>query len=712
MGGAVRRYCSNACRQRAYRRRAASGVLVTTPLPQAPRTRGNLPEPTDRFVGRKREMAVLSRMVRRHRLVTIVGPGGAGKTRLAVESASRATSMAWFVELQDVHDEQVLVQAVASTLAVTEQPDEPLIESVISALAGRNSIIVLDNCEHLLDGCAELAEVLLSRCPGCSMLVTSREELQITGEALFRIGSLSVPELTEPLPLPTAAGYDAVRLFVERAKEHVPEFDLTEDNASAVATLCVRLDGLPLAVEMAARWVPMLTVTEIGARLQNHSALLTLAGKIAPSQHRTLRETIDWSHQLLAEDERRALRRLSVFGGGFDLAAAAAVCDGLTETAVLDLVTRLRAKSWVESGPEPLRFRQLSCIRVYGAEQLAAAGERDSTRERLISWLTKLCEPLLHSPMAMTDEQNDRIDRQRDALRAALGWTRADDDRHHLLAAGLASATARRGYLVDGRAVLSRALDRQGRPDYRLVVLDWAAFLAASQDDHAEASRLAEQAMKLALELGDPMLLASVHNTLGHIRVTAGDGEAAIRDLTECARILRAAAEPRALAMVLHNLAWAWTQLGEHTKAAELLDEAVPIYRTDGPSHLLACVLHTQGTLALSMGLTAQARARFLECLEVSSQPLPVLGALQGMAVVAARTGCAARVLTLNAAAEALISTLDLATLARSVYTAELAEAVERSRRELPPDEAAAAESTGKAQSLDETVAYAVQKDH
>ncbi|WP_370947335.1 tetratricopeptide repeat protein [Amycolatopsis sp. cg5] len=708
----MRRYCSNACRQRAYRRRAASGVLGATPLPKAPRTRGNLPEPADRFIGRKREMAVLSRMVRRHRLVTIVGPGGAGKTRLAVESAARATVPSWFVELQDVHDEQVLIQAVAATLAVTERPDEPLLESVVGALAGRNSVIVLDNCEHLLDGCAELAEILLSRCPRCSMLVTSREELQITGEALFRIGSLSVPELTEPMPAATVARYDAVRLFVERAREHVPDFDLTADNANAIATLCVRLDGLPLAVEMVARWVPMLTVTEIGARLQNHSALLTLAGETAPSQHRTLREIIDWSHQLLAEDERRALRRLSVFGGGFDLAAAAAVCGGLAETALLDLVTRLRAKSWVESGPEPLRFRQLSCIRVYGAEQLAAAGERDSTRERLISWLTKLCEPLLHSPMAMTDEQTGPIDRQRDALRAALRWTRADDDRHHLLAAGLASASARRGYLVDGRAVLSRALDRRGRSDYRLVALDWAAFLAASQGDHAEASRLAEQAMAVALEVADPILLASVHNTVGHARMTAGDAEAAIGELTECARILRADSQPLALAMVLHNLAWAWTQLGAHTQAAELLDEAVPIYRANGPSHLLACVLHTQGTLALSMGLTTQARTRFLECFELSSQPLPVVGALQGMAVVAARNGDAARVLTLNAAAESLISTLDLRTLTQSIYTAELAEAVGRFRRELPSDEVAVAETTGKAQSIDEIVAYAVQKDH
>ncbi|HEV2921636.1 MAG TPA: BTAD domain-containing putative transcriptional regulator, partial [Actinomycetota bacterium] len=396
-------------------------ILVQDPALEVAESAGaaphNLPERLTSFVGRDLELGELAKRVERHRLVTVTGPGGAGKTSVAVELARPLVGGfadgVWLVELAALRDPALLGEAVAAVVGLGAEPSEPGVRPLAPAerraarVADKAMLLVLDNCEHLVEACAELAGRLLQAGPGLRVLATSREVLGVPGEAIWPIPPLGVPApapaglaRTDPAAddgaVPEAlAGYDAVRLFAERAAAADPGFTLDAASGSVVAELCRRLDGLPLAIELAAARVRFLPPAELAARLDDRFRLLAGGGRTLDPRQQTLRATIDWSWELLEGPDRRLLRPLSVFSGGWTVAAAEAVCtgEGLDRTEVLDGLFRLVDRSLVVAvGGEPARFGLLESLRAYGAERLEEAGETQATTARHTSFFLELAE--------------------------------------------------------------------------------------------------------------------------------------------------------------------------------------------------------------------------------------------------------------------------------------------------------------------------------
>src|SRR5215212_1423649 len=367
------------------------------------RPKNNLPFQLTSLVGRRREIAKVEDMITEARLLTLTGPGGSGKTRLALAVAAEVVAEvedyedgAWLVELGSLSDPELVLQAVASVLGAREAPGSPLLETLSDHLRSRSMLLVLDNCEHLVGACASLTEALLRSCPNLSILATSREALGVTGETLFAVPPLSLPD---PRRLPAPEGltrYESTGLFVERARAVKQDFALAEGNAMAVAQVCYRLDGIPLAIELAAARIRVLSVGQISSRLDDSFRLLTGGGRSALDHHRTLRTAMDWSHELLSEEEKALFGRLSVFAGGFVLEAAEAVCagDGLEGGEVLDLLASLVDKSLVlfEERARETRYRLLETVRQYAAEQLEESGAETEVRRRQADFFVGLAE--------------------------------------------------------------------------------------------------------------------------------------------------------------------------------------------------------------------------------------------------------------------------------------------------------------------------------
>ena len=423
------------------------------------------------------------------RLVTIVGAGGAGKTRLALQVAARLSGEGgtenpfpdgvWLVPLASLADGQLVVEAVAGALGVRVAPGGPVLDAVTAWLRPRRLLLLLDNCEHLVGACAAFAEGALLAAPGLRVLATGREPLGISGEVLWRLPTLPAPDLQALPAAERLLDFAAVRLFVERARGVNPGFSLTPENRAAVARICQRLDGLPLALELAAARTRVLSVEQIAARLDDRFRLLTAGSRTAPPQQQTLRASMDWSHDLLSEAERALFARLSVFAGGFSLEAAEQVCAGapgdpvLDAADVLDLLSQLVDKSLVvavyaaddgsaPAGPAETRYRLPETVREYGAERLAARGEAAAIRQahtRYFSGLAEEAGPALSGPRQRS--WHDLLEREHDNLRGALRAALDGDDPATALRMGygLWKFWAVRGHHAEGRRWLEEALN-------------------------------------------------------------------------------------------------------------------------------------------------------------------------------------------------------------------------------------------------------------
>jgi predicted ATPase/DNA-binding SARP family transcriptional activator len=421
----------------------------------------NLPIPISSFIGRAREMARVKEMLAQARLVTLAGPGGCGKTRLAIQMASDLVDSfrdgVWWVDFAPLTDASLVSQAVGRAAGVHEEPSVPMGETLVNHLRPRKVLLVLDNCEHLVDGIARLAMVLLNECPALTILATSREALGVLGEMILLVPSLSFPMAGRFLPGEKAEDYESVRLLCERAVAVKPEFGLSEGNVSAVAQICQRLDGIPLAIELAAARIKALPVTEIAARLDDRFGLLTAGSRTALPRHQTLRAVIDWSYGLLPEKERSLLSSLSTFVGGWMLAAAEAVgSNGIASDEVLELMARLVDKSLVETAEEPgggARYRMLETVRQYGLERLSEAGQVEATRHRhalFFAGLAETAEPQLRGPEMRT--WLERLEIEHDNFRAALEWslTHESPELGPRFAGALGIFWRQRGYLSEG----------------------------------------------------------------------------------------------------------------------------------------------------------------------------------------------------------------------------------------------------------------------
>ena len=385
------------------------------------------------FVGREKELAEVKRLLLEDaRLLTLTGSGGCGKTRLALAVARELVEWfedgVWLVELAPLADPPLVPQSVAFTLGVREQPGRSLTEALSNHLRYKKMLLVLDNCEHLVEACAELAEALLHSCPELRVLATSREALGITGEVAWPVPSLSLPDLRRLPAVESLPQYESARLFVERIVAVKPAFALTDQNAVAVAQICYRLDGIPLAIELAAARAKVLSVEQIADRLDDCFRLLAAGGRTAMPRHKTLRATMDWSHELLSEEEQTLFRRLSVFAGGFSIDAVESVGEGagIERDEVLGLLSHLVDKSLVlaqEQGGEA-RNRLLATVRQYGREKLALSGEEAEVGRRHARYFLELAdgaEQALYGPDQI--RWLARLETEHDNLRAALSWS-------------------------------------------------------------------------------------------------------------------------------------------------------------------------------------------------------------------------------------------------------------------------------------------------
>ena len=386
-------------------------------------------------MGRERELGEAAALLGAHRLVTLTGPGGTGKTRLALQAAAEVLEAhpdgVWLVELAALADPALVPQAVAAAVGVREEPGRPLPATLTDALRPKRLLLVLDNCEHLLDACARLADALLRACPHVRVLATSREALGLAGETAWRVPSLTVPDVADTQHAPDVADvarYAAVRLFADRAAAVQPEFVLTDENAAAVAQICARLDGIPLAIELAAARVRVLPPRQLLERLDDRFRILTGGSRTALERHQTLRAAVDWSYDLLTEPERALFARLAVFAGGWTLEAAEQVGagEGIESPEVLDLLTRLADQSLVVAQEQPdgtARYRLLESLRQYGRDKLAARAEAPAVRDRHLAHFLALAEradPGLYGPDAPA--WIERLEVEHDNLRAALDW--------------------------------------------------------------------------------------------------------------------------------------------------------------------------------------------------------------------------------------------------------------------------------------------------
>ncbi|HWZ71975.1 MAG TPA: winged helix-turn-helix domain-containing protein, partial [Casimicrobiaceae bacterium] len=362
--------------------------------------RHNLPYQLTSFIGREQEIAQLEELVAANRLVTLTGASGAGKTRLAIQVASqlvdRFADGIWLVELAALSDPQLVPQAVAKALEVKEQPARPVLETLGDYLASKKLLLVLDNVEHLLDACVRMVDEILRRCRDVAVLVTSRERLAMAGELTYRVPSLTVPGPRDNVVPDALLGYDGVRLFVDRARLLRPGFSVTAENAASLASICYRLDGIPLAIELAAPRLRSMSVEELSQGLDQRFALLTDSSRAALPRHRTLRSMIDWSYDLLREPEKLFLRRLSVFVGGWTSAAAQEVCagEGIEHRDGLDLLTSLADKSLVATEQEDAqtRYRLLETVRQYARDRLEDSGGSAAVRLRHRDYYLALAE--------------------------------------------------------------------------------------------------------------------------------------------------------------------------------------------------------------------------------------------------------------------------------------------------------------------------------
>jgi predicted ATPase/DNA-binding winged helix-turn-helix (wHTH) protein len=620
---------------------------------RASRSKHNLPYQLTSFIGREQEIAQLEELVTTNRLVTLTGAGGAGKTRLAIEVASRLTDAfadgAWLVELAALSDPRLVPQAVAQALEIKEQPARPVTETLSDYLASRKLLLVLDNVEHLLDACVHLVDEIVRRSPDITVLATSRERLGMTGELTYRVPSLTVPETSETLTRETAIRYEGVRLFVERGKLARPEFDLTAENASSVASICARLDGMPLAIELAAPRLRSMSVEELNQRLDQRFALLTDGSRTALPRHRTLRSMIDWSYDLLREPEKVFLQRLSVFAGGWTLAAAEEVCasEGIEHRDALDLLTSLADKSLVvpEQVDAQMRHRLVETVRQYARDRLEDTGGSAAVRVRHRDYYLALAEEAdLKLKGAEQAEWLRRFQDEHDNLRAGLEWSlvEAGPKGGLRLCGALQRFWWTRGHFTEGRQWCTRVLCKAGaeeRTRERAKVLNEAGALARYQGDYPAARALHEESLAILRELGDRFGIAVSLNNLGNVACGQSDYLAGRAMYEQSLAIYRELGDRYGIATSLSNTGSEAVNQGDYPAATALLKESLAIHRELGDRSGIALSLSNLGHVALNQGDHPAARALYEESMAISreiGQHWAIPYSLEGLAAVAA----------------------------------------------------------------------------
>ncbi len=590
----------------------------------------NLPAPRSSFVGREREIEEVKRELAVTRLFTLTGVGGSGKTRLALEVTRDLVEAypngVWLVEFAPLSEEVLVPKAVAEALKVPERPAQPLADTLAEVLRNRELLLILDNCEHLLEAVARLVDRLLDSCSHLRIMATSREAIGVEGEIRWVVPPLSVPEPQGTPSSEELGGYESVRLFLERARERDPTFSLSPPNALAVADICRMLEGIPLAIELAAARVGTLSVGQISQRLGGSLELLTRGGRTAVPRHRTLQGALGWSYDLLSESERKLFRKISVFAGGWTLEASEAVGsgDGVEEREVLDLLSGLVEKSLVMvrgGDPGGARYRLLEPVRQYALDKLEESDEVEEARRRHAEFFLGIAEK---TEMEMRGAEQatwlDRLEAEHDNLRGALSWAleRGEPELGLHMAVAFWWFWEARGYFDEGRRWLEQALAKGGRASSaRARALDGVGYMALGLGDVDRAVAAAEEGLKLRAQLDiEASVAASLLRLLGITAEIRGDYEQATELSRESLALGREAEDKYTVVWSLLNLGRVSSVQGDHERATQFYEEGLALCRESGyttplPNFLsaLACEFMLQGDQERAMTVNSEATA-------------------------------------------------------------------------------------------------------
>jgi non-specific serine/threonine protein kinase len=685
----------------------------------------NLPLQLSSFVGREREVAEVASLLSEHRLLTLTGPGGSGKTRLALAVASglveRYEDGMWLVELAPLSDSDLVPQAVASVLGVREAPGTTFVDSLRAHLESRETLLILDNCEHLVEASASLAGALLPFCPNLKVLATSREALRTSGETLFVVPPLSLPDPRRPPAPDGLPSYEAARLFAERARAVRPDFEITGGNAMAVAQICYRLDGMPLAIELAAARVRVLSVEQISSRLEDSFALLAGSGKrTAPARQGTLRATMDWSYELLPEEERLLLRRVSVFAGGFALEAAEVVCAGgdLERGEVLELLASLVDKSLVlvSERDGEARYRLLETIRQYGLEKLEEGGEAGQMRGRHAAWFLSLAE---RAESELKGHQQvawlARLEKEHDNLRVAMRWLleEGETDSAVRIAWALWLFWRVHGYQGEGYRYTGEALEAgDALPTLvRAKALCVRGLMSYGIESIEGTERLWEQSAALFRQTKDTFGLALTMGGLSAMALAQGDLDRSTALFEETMELYKKIENKWGVGSVLSHQGVIPLSRGEHEQAARYFEEALAISREIGDKLIGSVSLHNLAWTSRLQGNYERAAGLYVEGLGVAVElgdKADVAYCLEGLASMIAEREEPARAARLFGASEALLEAIGAPLHVQAQDRALYERTVESLRCRLGEEAFGVAWAEGRAMTLEQVVEYAL----
>lgn len=592
--------------------------------------RGNLPQWLTPLIGRGREVQESMELIASNRLLTLTGIGGCGKTRLSLEIGSHVQSEfadgVWFIELAALSDPTLVASSIANIMEIKEEQDKSTLQALLNALKEKRCLVILDNCEHLLESCAQVVSTVLHTCRYVNIVATSREALTISGEQTYRVPSLALPASNVPIRAADIERYGAIQLFLQRARLVSANFSITDTIAPHIVSICQRLDGIPLAIELASARVRSMSVEELDRRLDDRFNLLTGGNRLALPRQQTLRSLIDWSYDLLRPAERTTLNRLSVFAGGWTLEAAIRICAESNEAAdqsvladVLELLSNLADKSLViaEVHSGTVRYRLLETVRQYARDRMAESGRLHQVQEQHVGFYLALAEQLsegLAGPeqrKLLTEIENE-LDNMRQAI--AVSIDRPDGAEIGLrFGVALGKFWRVRGHFSEGRELLAALLARPPRPEnvgterepgppsyqaYRASGLSAAAYLARDQSDYETARTMFEESLALRRSLDDQPGIALALSGLGSIANDRGDYPLAISLHEQSLQIRRGLYDQRGIAECLGHLGTLYFSLDDYPKARALCEESLELQRSLGDSRGIASVLGNLGIMA------------------------------------------------------------------------------------------------------------------
>jgi len=682
----------------------------------------NLPVQLTNFVGRTREIKDVKELLSAHHLVTLTGAAGSGKTRLALQVAGelvdRFDEGVWFVDLATVTDDPTVGRVVAATVAAVESAGRPLAETVVEHLRGKRLLLILDNCEHLVAASAELAGRLLRSLPELRILATSREPLNVPGEAAWRVPTMSLPERGRAPVAEEIAQYEAVQLFADRAANARRGFTLTDRDAGDITEICRRLDGIPLAIELAAVRLRVLSAHDILVRLEDRFRLLTGGSRTALPRQQTLRAAIEWSHDLLSEPERILFRRLSVLVGGFDLGAAENVCHGeaLAGEDILSLLGQLVDKSLVlaEADDEgSVRYRLLETLRQYGRGRLIEAGEEEDALTAHLAYFLEFAERGYEARVRGSLPWLARLERDYDDLRAAMDWSSQRRPREHLRLVGALAWFwhLHSEHLVEGAERLDQALAAYPeRESVRARALSGLALILCWVGDIARARSRAEEAIGLWEDIGDRLERAFAVEALGWGHCLSDDNERALGFMEQALAVFREEGEDWLTNRGLVSVGQVLVALGRVDQAVPMAEELLASSERLGDLRGKHYALHYLGDCALAAGDPAAALERYGRSLlaALAYGNMAEAGVeMQGVAMAAGGVGDFERAFALNGAAEAKMRQTGMDVSGARFWTEYKRRYFDPAREAFGRGAAERAEARGAAMPFDEAVQLA-----